>query len=461
VRIFGRCRTGGAFLIPLHGTGTIAVNHAPLEQFLSACGSPEPLRVGVGQRDQLLSDTWTFRQPFLVIGRRPDSDLPLDHWQVSRRHAYLQLIEGRYFCVDLGSRTGTHGGDASERFGWLERGRAIEIGPFTVRPEWPEQARSEAPPMPVVTWELPGRAIGQSLWRMDRHLALIGRSPACRIRIVQPDVSKFHCGLVLTPMGVWAVDLLGQNGIFVNDEPVRFARLEEGDVLRVGSHLLRPRYNAEPPPLAPPGPIPPGSTGGELATYVPSPGAIRAGEPAAPMLTRPIPSWSSTAREIAGFGEGPTGIADPTVGALVHQFGLMQQQMFDQFHQTMMMMFEGFAALHREQASGLHEEFDQVRKLSEEIESLRRETARLADQASRPAPLRPRPTNGHSPPVRSTGQEGPASLRPPDPTIKRATMPEPDPNVDIHSQLLLRLSTIQSERQTRWQKILGMMSSKS
>jgi hypothetical protein len=114
--------------IPLQGIRTIAVNHASLEQFLSACGSPEPLRVCVGERDQPLTNTWTFRQPFLVIGRRPDSDLLLDHWQVSRRHAYLQLIEGRYFCVDLGSRTGTHGGDASERFGWLERARALRSG---------------------------------------------------------------------------------------------------------------------------------------------------------------------------------------------------------------------------------------------------------------------------------------------------------------------------------------------
>ena len=77
----------------------------------------------------------------------------LDHWQVSRRHAYLQLIEGRYYCVDLGSRTGTHGGDATERSGWLERGRAIQIGPFTVRPEWPDRAARRPRP-------LPGRDLG-------------------------------------------------------------------------------------------------------------------------------------------------------------------------------------------------------------------------------------------------------------------------------------------------------------
>jgi pSer/pThr/pTyr-binding forkhead associated (FHA) protein len=436
------------------------VNHASLEQFLSACGSPEPLRVGVGERDQLLTDTRTFRQPFLVIGRRPDSDLRLDHWQVSRRHAYLQMIEGRYFCVDLGSRTGTHGGDASERFGWLERGRALQIGPFTVRPEWPERAPREAPTTPGVIWELPGRAIGQSLWRMDRQLALIGRAPACQIRIVQPDVSKYHCSLVLTPMGVWAVDLLGQNGIFVNDEPVRYARLEDGDTLRVGSHLLRPRYDARLPPLVPSGPNPPTSTGGELATIVPPSGALRTSEPASQVLTRSIPSWSSTTQELTDFGEGSRGFADPTVGALVHQFGLMQQQMFDQFHQTMMMMFEGFAALHREQAGTLREEFDQVRKLSQEIEALRAETTKLAESAKKAetarASERPRTVpNGHAEPNPVASR-----LSPPDPA-KRVVPPPPDSEVDIHAQLCLRLASIQSERQNRWQKILGMMSSRS
>ena len=85
----------------------------------------------------------------------------------------------------------------------------------------------------AVSWELPGRAIGQAVWRMDRHLALIGRSPACKIRIVESDVSKFHCSVVLTPHGVWAVDLLGQKGVMVNDMPVRCARIEDGDELDV------------------------------------------------------------------------------------------------------------------------------------------------------------------------------------------------------------------------------------
>jgi pSer/pThr/pTyr-binding forkhead associated (FHA) protein len=424
-----------------------------LELFLAACGSSEPLRLGVGQRDGLLSETRLFRQPFLVIGRRPESDLVLDHWQVSRRHAYLQLIEGRYYCVDLGSRTGTHGGDATERSGWLERGRAIQIGPFAVRPESPTTAPKPSGPPLAVTWELPGRAIGQAVWRMDRHLALIGRSPACKIRIVESDVSKFHCSVVLTPHGVWAVDLLGQNGILVNDVPVRCARIEDGDELRIGRHALRARYDSPPLPL--PLALPRPTNQGTLAKFEPS----YLAPITRPGVELPAGIMPPGGQDLSTVLGGSVGTIDPSVNLLVHQFGMMQQQMFDQFHQTMMMMFEGFAALHREQSSSLREEFDQVRKLSDEIETLRRETARLAEEAAK-APVRPRSaTNGHSPPAPST--EGASPPRPQDPVFKRATPPPPDPRVDIHSQLLLRLSTIQNERQTRWQKILGMMSNRS
>jgi len=427
------------------------VNLPHLEQFLAACGSPGPLRVGVGQRDQLRSETWTFGQPFLVIGRRPESDLMLDHWQVSRRHAYLQMIEGRYYCVDLGSRTGTHGGDASERSGWLDRERTIQIGTFLVRPEWPSDTPPEPQPSPGVTWELPGRAIGQAVWRMDRHLVLVGRSPACRIRIVEPDVSKFHCSLVLTPMGVWVVDLLGQKGISVNGEPLRCARLEDGDELRVGRHALRPRYDSPPPDLALPdlalpdlaqvSPMP-----GGLATIVPPPGLFRPGE----MMPAP-PRWPAIDRDPPGLVTPPGPGGDLVVSTLISQFGMMQQQMFDQFHHTMMMMFEGFAALHREQSGSFREEFEQVRKLSQEIESLRAETARIADSVR--SPERPRPaTNGHAPIAKAL---------PPGEPIRRVTPPPPDPDVDIHAQLCLRLASIQSERQNRWQKILGMISSRS
>jgi pSer/pThr/pTyr-binding forkhead associated (FHA) protein len=429
------------------------VNQPSLELFLAACGSDKPLRVGVGQRDELVSETLIFPQPFLIIGRRAESDLVLDHWQVSRRHAYLQLIEGRFYCVDLGSRTGTHGGDATERSGWLERDRSIQIGPYQVRPEWPTPLTSAPSPVAGVTWELQGQAIGQAVWRMDRRLALIGRSPACKIRMVEPDVSKFHCSVVLTAHGLWVIDLLGQKGVLVNDEPIRCARMEDGDELRIGRHTLRMRYDDPPLPL----PERPAfsSTPGELATVSPS-SPFRSPLPGSELHTRLMPPpMPPVAQDFSRFLEKSGGIVDPSVNLLVHQFGMMQQNMLDHFHNTMMMMFEGFAALHREQAGTIREEFENVRKLSAEIEALRTETARLAQAVAAQPTERPRsPTNGHS---ASGSPRAQISGEP----IKRATPPRPDPQIDIHAQLCLRLATIESERQNRWQKILGMMSSRS
>ncbi len=443
------------------------MNDQSLALFLTACGSGGPLRLGVGQRDVMESATRSFSQPFLVIGRSPESDLVLDHWQVSRRHAYLQMIEGRYYCVDLGSRTGTHGGDATKRSGWLEPGRSIQIGPYTVRPEWPAiEPRPSGPPQGV-TWELPNRAIGQAIWRMDRYLALIGRSPACKIRLVESDVSKFHCSVVLTSQGLWAIDLLGEHGVFVNDQKIRCARIEDGDELRVGRHILRARFDRPFRPLA--GSKPGESSVQNLPEMLPSHYAPASPSPSEPVTTRVelparmmMPPMISTTTDLARMMEqsGVGGAIDPSVNLLVHQFGMMQQNMLDQFHNTMMMMFEGFATLHREQASTIREEFEQVRKLSSEIEALRVETARLAKEAaSKPTssvpPRYPTPGNGHQ-------QQAPYQSRPlpqlPGDSVKKANPPLPDgAEGDIHAQLCLKLATIETERQTRWQKILAMM----
>ncbi len=431
------------------------MNDPTLAQFLSACGSTEPLRFGVGSRDAMELDVRTFEQPFLVIGRSADADLVLDHWQVSRRHAYLQLIEGRYYCVDLGSRTGTHGGDATKRSGWIEPGRVIQIGPYVVRPQWPANSIRPAKRPSGVTWELPSRAVGRSVWRMDQYMAMIGRSPACKIRFLEPDVSKFHCSVVLTRHGLWVIDLLGEHGVFVNDEKVRCARIDEGDELRVGGHVLRARYDHPPLPLPR---LKPERTTTPAFPEIFTDAAANAIRDSLPARIVMPPMMNGT--ELATMLEKTGGAIDPSVNLLVHQFGMMQQNMLDQFHNTMMMMFEGFAALHREQASTIREEFEHVRKLSAEIEALRAETARLAKEAA----ARPAPMPGYQPNGQGNGTASPPPrpfvprLQTPGDALKKVNPGPPHPESDIHAQLCLKLSNIETERQNRWQKILGMMS---
>ena len=60
---------------------------------------------------------------------------------------------------------------------------------------------------------------------------------------------------------------------------------------------------------------------------------------------------------------------------LVNQFGVMQQQMFDQFQHAMAMMLQMFGTMHREQMVVIRSELHQLHELTEEFHSLRNELA--------------------------------------------------------------------------------------
>ena len=185
--------------------------------------------------------------------------------QVSRRHVYLQVIEGRPFWLDLESRTGTRGDRESQRFGWLAGGEATlrrAIHDPTLHRRRTRQTQSITTSRPAIhpwsrwlitthrylTWRcefLNGPS--QSMSRpVHRVMSLIGSTSGCKFRLTDPSVSRFHACLLRTSAGVWIVDLLGQSGVFVNEEPVRFGRLDDGDLLRIGRYQIRVRCRAPP-----------------------------------------------------------------------------------------------------------------------------------------------------------------------------------------------------------------------
>ena len=88
---------------------------------------------------------------------------------------------------------------------------------------WFRQSAAEEE-LPEVALEFVNRLPGPTVWRMTRMLALVGKASLCRVRLVGNSVSKFHCSLVRTPLGLWVVDLFGKGGITVNEAPVRTAR---------------------------------------------------------------------------------------------------------------------------------------------------------------------------------------------------------------------------------------------
>jgi hypothetical protein len=108
---------------------------------------------------------------------------------------------------------------------------------------------------------------------MNRVLALVGHDARCKVRLPVAGVAAVHCALVRTPAGLWVVDLLSQAGTAVNGAAVRWARLADGEELRIGPVAVRVRHF----PAAGSGDWGPGESGHWTA-----PPASGAGAPARP-----------------------------------------------------------------------------------------------------------------------------------------------------------------------------------
>ena len=179
---------------------------------------------------------------------------------MSDRHAYLQLVEGRLVCLDLGSRNSMSPGGRCRRLIDVDRESPIRVGPFRIRllgGDDPAGTQGRDHGRTRYALELSHRALRKTHCDLPPGLSLVGSGIDCPIRLIDPSVSAYHCSIVHTAAGVWVVDLLGQGGVRVNGNEVSFARLMEGDHVDVGHSVLRLVSTAGEPaaavtPTAPP-----------------------------------------------------------------------------------------------------------------------------------------------------------------------------------------------------------------
>jgi pSer/pThr/pTyr-binding forkhead associated (FHA) protein len=466
------------------------VSKHSLDLFLQACGAAGPLQLNIEFPGTQETESRLLAQPFALLGRHPHADLCLDHGQISQRHAYVQVLAGRAFCIDLGSRTGISWESGPKRSGWLDRDHAVRLGPYGIRflgcssgKEEPAtgsvRAAESRPALPGVSLEfLNGTAKQPRFWRLTPALALIGKAAECKVRLLASGVSRYHASLVRTPQGVWVVDLLGQGSIAVNNSAVRCTLLEDGDQLEIGKFLIRVHYDKLP------------ASG--LRTAAPSESQIVMAEPHAPQppvsslpssLTPVVPGFTPSMPAAAltinsealllGTGQlvPKAELVEALLVPLANQFNLMQQQMFDQFQQTMMMMVQMFSNLHREQLGLVRQELDRLNQLTAELQTLKAElvqhalagteraTAGLASTSPAAAGVPPSILSPVAPAAERTenpvnGTPSPLTA-PPAATVPPATGSRSER--DIHAWLHQRIAAIQQERHTRWQKILNFL----
>lgn len=221
-----------------------------IARFAEACGATGPLHLRVDLAGGGALAVGTVDQPFTLVGRDESCDVTLNDPDVNPRHVWLQVIGGRVFAVDLGSRTGVLWANGTRGSGWFEPGVAARIGPFNLnlcdeagRPGGstdgynPLAADPALKAKPSAALEFRNGRRAKDRWQVNRLVTLIGRSADCKIHLNADDIAPFHCGLVATTDGLWVVDLSG-HGVVVNGERMRVSPLPHGSELWLGRFLI-------------------------------------------------------------------------------------------------------------------------------------------------------------------------------------------------------------------------------
>ncbi len=219
-----------------------------LAELAAACGQTRPFALEV-RRDGTVRAAGAVDGPFVLVGRDPACEVVLDHPTVSARHFALQVVAGHTFVADLSADAGPRA------VGWLAPGDAVRAGPFAVTLVRPP---SDAPvPDPLTDPTTPGTvgvrpAVALRFavpggdardWRVNRTLTFVGSAGGCTVRLAASDVAACHAYTLLTPRGLWVVDVSGL-GVCVDGELVRAASLDDGCRLKFGRFAAKVRYGA-------------------------------------------------------------------------------------------------------------------------------------------------------------------------------------------------------------------------
>lgn len=86
---------------------------------------------------------------------------------------------------------------------------------------------------------------------LGREPVMVGRGPECAIRSQDPRVSRLHARFFVDQGALWVEDLGSSNGIFVGPNKVKRAPVPTGEIILVGSLMIRllPASGTLPPPM--------------------------------------------------------------------------------------------------------------------------------------------------------------------------------------------------------------------
>jgi len=386
---------------------SIAMSLSLPQAFGLACKATAPLKVRATHRATGQVQDFSFNSPYTFIGRSASAGIRLDDASVSQGHAYLQVVEGVPFCIDLGSRTGVVWEDGTQGQGWVLPGHTLQVGVFDLQVECsvepPAAAATEgadtdhdAPPvLTPAAVEIHGIAQSSGangVHALDRAITLVGRHPSCDLRLLDSSIAYFQCALVNTTDGVWLVDTMTRRGAMLNGRVTRLARARDGDLIEFGKLSLLMRIGSH--------------HGTGLALRTPSP-----------------PAALDAVKSIS------TAVSESLAGALVPVGEMMKQ-----FQQCYLSMAQMFAAMQQEHTALVSEQLRQIQDMVDELRDLR---AEVRHNGTTPAPA----AGTATPPPPAGAQPAPQpAAQPRVPTLKVPPGPEGKALSDAHSWFLERMA---------------------
>jgi hypothetical protein len=208
---------------------------------------------------------------------------------------------------------------------------------------------------------------------------LIGSGRSCDLWLRDDSVSSTHASLVSTPRGVWILDLLGRNGVWIDDRPAYWKQIHDGSELQIGRFRFRVRFVLE--HEAPPGASVSGSTDANAV---------------------------ARRRERRGTRRG--NLSENAMLALVRQLAEMQSQFFEHSQLQMQMMSEMLAHLGRSQQTVVRRDLARIDDIGRELKEIQSQLAQPAKRST----TKPRSTAKRRtpPPPRSTISPESAEVRP-------------------------------------------------
>ncbi len=234
--------------------------------FEAATGWLGPLQLTVIDHVSKRRRQYTLERPYAIIGHSGKCDVVLRQPDVGYRHAYLQVIGGRVFCIDLASHSGIHWEDGRKKAGWLMPDSPIRIGAYSLRlaaNKRPEKPSGPAPPQdfnPLKRygegkgWPVAPRSVELAFLNaqiemlavsLSHPLTLVGRDRTCKFHFDDESVSKVHAGLFCASNGLWVIDLLGRGGTRVHGRRMRYALAEDGHDINIGHYRMRVKYRTD------------------------------------------------------------------------------------------------------------------------------------------------------------------------------------------------------------------------